>query len=189
MNPTPLHIRLVEKEAGTQYQIFVHGLLIKEVDNLNIADMSRLFADVYGMPVSMDKVGPEVERVTALTSDHLPDDKVVVFDAIDYPSNVHITHARQSIARAITLRIIECAKRVNLSRNNLEAAVRIIDNPQMPGLQRVYAVQRMIDPEYAQFLAILHWVPGEPTFEFELTDIEVRKGEFGKGGEIIIGGE
>jgi hypothetical protein len=189
MNPAPLHLRQVGPDEAAAYQVYINNKFLRETDDLTIIDMLRLYADVYGVPATMDVVDEGTERPTVISSDHLDEEKTKLFDAIDYPSEILESMGRQLISRSLTVKLIEAAKLLDLPRNALEGAVRTVDDPNAPGSVRVYGVQQMFPTaRYAQFLAIMHWVPQSIAFEIMFSPIEIKSGEFGKE-EIIIGGD
>lgn len=186
MNPSPLHIRTIrdvkEDSVRVYYRVYIHGNFISEVDSLSIADLCKLFAHVYGMPISADTRKGDEEQPEVLTADHLIEKETVVFDAVDYPSFVLEDMTNQLMSRAIVLKIIEAAKVAGVPLNALKGAVRIANDPNAPGVQRLYAVQRNINPQYAQFVGYTAFTPGSNGAEFILGDIELHEGHFGRGG-------
>lgn len=181
LHPAPLHLRFVGKDEDhiENTLVYVHQNFLTEVADFNFGDFARLVSDIYGMPITMDLVEEEPQpRITALSSEHIP--KAILFDAVNYPATVYAQHAHQSFARAVYTRILEAAQKLDMTPDMLEKSVQIADNPEAPGVQRIFAVQRRVNPAYAYFVATVQWKPKESGFVLDLSEIVVKEGEFGR---------
>ncbi len=186
LSPSLLHLRFIgadENEPGL-VQVYLDGQLQLEKADIDIGDMARLVSAAYGVSITMDRidVAPE-QQLTVITADHLVDP--VLFDTVSYPSDVHLMHATQSFRRALNGQILDAAKKLGIPIESIPGAIMFADHPQSPGNHRVYAVQRRVNPAYAQFLTSLFFVPGEKGFQMEFSEIDVQQGEFGKG-DIVL---
>lgn len=188
MKPDPVHIRRVHGvENGqevTLEQLFVAGELAYETrEGLLPETVARKVADTYGVHISMDVLGrdePEADLAalpTVVTEDHL-DANAVSFNPVGLPSERQVAHAHAAFAQAVAYKLREAAALLHLPLENLSDAVGVLDSPKSPGLHRLYAVQRRINPAHARFLAEVTFIPGTANFSFYLGDVEVIDGLF-----------